>query len=56
MDNWAVVDWTKDVWHFVVGCSLQLSAGLQSGLKENQEVKKQAYARTQSYVLPRVCL
>lgn len=55
MDNWAVVDWTKDVWHFVVRMLIAIICGLAIGF-ERKSRSKEAGIRTHAIVCLASCL
>ena len=55
MDNWAVVDWTKDVWHFVVRMIIAIICGLAIGF-ERKSRSKEAGIRTHAIVCLASCL
>ena len=55
MNNWAVVDWTKDVWHFVVRMLIAIICGLAIGF-ERKSRSKEAGIRTHAIVCLASCL
>ena len=55
MNSWAVVDWTKDVWHFIVRMLIAIVCGLAIGV-ERKSRSKEAGIRTQSCVWRLACL
>ena len=55
MDNWAVVDWTKDVWHVVVRMLIAIICGLAIGF-ERKSRSKEAGIRTHAIVCLASCL
>ena len=55
MDNWAVVDWTRDVWHFIVRMLIAIICGLAIGF-ERKSRSKEAGIRTHAIVCLASCL
>ncbi|HCH92755.1 MAG TPA: methyltransferase [Clostridiales bacterium] len=55
MDNWAVVDWNKDVWHFIVRMIVSIVCGFAIGL-ERKSRSKEAGIRTHAIVCLASCL
>ena len=55
MDSWAVVDWTKDVWHFIVRMLVAIVCGLAIGV-ERKSRSKEAGIRTHAIVCLASCL
>lgn len=55
MDNWAVVDWTKDVWHFIARMLIAVICGLAIGF-ERKSRSKEAGIRTHAIVCLASCL
>ncbi len=55
MDSWAVVDWNKDVWHFIVRMLVSIVCGFAIGL-ERKSRSKEAGIRTHSIVCLASCL
>ncbi len=55
MDIWAVVDWTGDVWHFIVRMLLAIVCGFIIGL-ERKSRSKEAGIRTHAIVCLAACL
>ncbi len=55
MDNWAVVDWNKDVWHFIVRMLVSIVCGFAIGL-ERKSRSKEAGIRTHAIVCLASCL
>lgn len=55
MDNWAVVDWTKDVWHFIARMLIAVICGLTIGF-ERKSRSKEAGIRTHAIVCLASCL
>ena len=55
MDSWAVVDWNKDVWHFIVRMLVSIVCGFAIGL-ERKSRSKEAGIRTHAIVCLASCL
>ena len=55
MSNWAVVDWTGDVWHFIVRMLFAVICGFIIGL-ERKSRSKEAGIRTHAIVCLAACL
>ncbi len=55
MNSWAVVDWTKDVWHFIVRMLIAIVCGLAIGV-ERKSRSKEAGIRTHAIVCLASCL
>lgn len=55
MDSWAVVDWNKDVWHFIVRMLVSIVCGFVIGL-ERKSRSKEAGIRTHAIVCLASCL
>ncbi len=55
MDNWAVVDWNTDVWHFIVRMLVSVVCGFLIGL-ERKSRSKEAGIRTHAIVCLASCL
>lgn len=55
MDSWAVVDWNKDVWHFIVRMLVSVVCGFAIGL-ERKSRSKEAGIRTHAIVCLASCL
>lgn len=55
MDNWAVVDWTRDVWHFIVRMLIAIICGLAIGF-ERKSRSKEAGIRTHAIVCLASCM
>ena len=55
MNSWAVVDWTKDVWHFIVRMLIAIVCGLAIGV-ERKSRSKEAGIRTHAFVCVASCL
>lgn len=55
MDSWAVVDWNKDVWHFIVRMLVAIVCGFAIGL-ERKSRSKEAGIRTHAIVCLASCL
>ena len=55
MNSWAVVDWTKDVWHFIVRMFIAIVCGLAIGV-ERKSRSKEAGIRTHAIVCLASCL
>lgn len=55
MNTWAVVDWTTDVWHFIVRMLIAVVCGFVIGL-ERKSRSKEAGIRTHAIVCLAACL
>ena len=55
MNSWAVVDWTTDVWHFIVRMLVAAVCGFVIGL-ERKSRSKEAGIRTHAIVCLAACL
>ena len=55
MDSWAVVDWNKDVWHFIARMLVSIVCGFAIGL-ERKSRSKEAGIRTHAIVCLASCL
>lgn len=55
MNSWAVVDWTADVWHFIVRMLIAVVCGFVIGL-ERKSRSKEAGIRTHAIVCLAACL
>lgn len=55
MNSWAVVDWNKDVWHFIVRMLVSIVCGFVIGL-ERKSRSKEAGIRTHAIVCLASCL
>lgn len=55
MNTWAVVDWTTDVWHFIVRMLVAVICGFVIGL-ERKSRSKEAGIRTHAIVCLAACL
>ncbi len=55
MNNWAVVDWNTDVWHFIVRMLVSVVCGFLIGL-ERKSRSKEAGIRTHAIVCLASCL
>lgn len=55
MDSWAVIDWNKDVWHFIVRMLVSIVCGFAIGL-ERKSRSKEAGIRTHAIVCLASCL
>lgn len=55
MNTWAVVDWTGDVWHFIVRMLVAVICGFVIGL-ERKSRSKEAGIRTHAIVCLAACL
>ena len=55
MNSWAVVDWTTDVWHFIVRMLIAAVCGFVIGL-ERKSRSKEAGIRTHAIVCLAACL